>query len=307
MTTTSRAEQLLAIFRDRHPRFLPGVQESRASDPARFDRYCHRFLGWAETAFGASALGPMVDAYVRFTTEVNFAQARYERSGAYDHASYAECEASVYSVEPAMREYLLGVYLTNFLWAHHLDLSAFFEERFLPLLPAGARIRELAPGHGGWGLWALAETPGATLDGFDISRASLGIAPAIRDAAGLSGRATYHLADALQLPEVADASSDACICCFLVEHLETPERLLQNMARILRPGGMAFFTGALTAAQVDHIKEFKRESELVLLAEEQGFRVLDMRSVGPRRTLPKARFLPRSAAFILQKRIQDSW
>ena len=64
-------------------------------------------------------------------------------------------------------------------------------------------------------------------------------------------------------------------------------------------------TGALTAAQVDHIYEFRRESELVAMSEEHGLRVLETLSAAPKRTLPKARFVPRSMALIVQKRAND--
>jgi hypothetical protein len=73
------------------------------------------------------------------------------------------------------------------------------------------------------------------------------------------------------------------------------------MAHLLRPGGRAYLAGAITAAQVDHIYEFRRESELVLLAEAAGLRALETLSVSPRRTLPRARFLPRSMGLILER------
>ncbi len=63
----------------------------------------------------------------------------------------------------------------------------------------------------------------------------------------------------------------------------------------------AFITGVLTAAQIDHIYEFREESELVRMCELNGLRVLETLSASPRRTLPKARFLARSMALLVQK------
>ena len=74
---------------------------------------------------------------------------------------------------------------------------------------------------------------------------------------------------------------------------------------LLKPGGFAFITGALTAAQVDHIYEYRYESELVAMCENAGLRVLETLSANPLRTLPKARFLPRSMALFVQKRRND--
>ena len=79
------------------------------------------------------------------------------------------------------------------------------------------------------------------------------------------------------------------------------------IGRILKPGGTAFITGALTAAQVDHIYEFRRESELIVLAEQHGMRVRESLSVSPQRILPKAKFLPRSMAMAVTRCTHGFW
>ncbi len=301
------SERIVADIRRRHPRSFPGVQEAMDVDPDRFRRLAGLLGGWAVDAYGDAAIERMNDAFVRFSMDVNFAQADYEASGRYEAKSFRDCETDLYANAASMDDYLWGVYATTFLWAHHMDLAAVFEERFLRSLTPGARIVEIAPGHGAWGLWALDRVPGATLDAYDVSASSIAMAQQLAHVAGMAERARYAQRDAMTLDPTALEPADACICSFLIEHLETPNRLVEIMGRLLRPHGLAFLTGALTAAQVDHIFEFRRESELVRLAEQGGFRVLEFRSVGPRRTLPGAKFLPRSAALILQKRRQELW
>jgi len=299
--------RLLDEIRDHFPRSLKGVQEAEAVAPERFVGLAELFLGWAVTAFGEDVIPRMVKAFVQFSTDVNLAQARYEACGRYENQTFSDCYESVYSIRETMDDYLLGVYLTNFLWGHHMEITCLFEDRFLASLPAEASLLEIAPGHGGWGLWALHCRPGTKLQAFDISPSSLAIASALAQAAGLSQRVHYRTQNALELGPEFQTPVDACICSFLVEHLEEPQRLFQVLSALVKPGGQVFLTGALTAAQIDHIYEFRRESELVLLAEAHGFRVREMRSVNPRRTLPRAHFLPRSAALILQKKAHDTW
>ncbi len=79
------------------------------------------------------------------------------------------------------------------------------------------------------------------------------------------------------------------------------------MASNLETKAYAFITAALTAAETDHISEFRRESEIVLMAEEAGFRVVSMYSAAPPSHPDSHRFLPRSLALILQKRKNDIW
>ncbi len=131
------------------------------------------------------------------------------------------------------------------------------------------------------------------------------MANGIAAAAGLGDRARYEIRDALDLDQMPAESACAVVCNFLIEHLEDPHKLFAVIHHLLKPRGTAFLAGALTAAQVDHIYEFRRESELVRMAEDHGLRVLETFSAAPARLLPKARFMPRSMVLILQKRCNE--
>jgi ubiquinone/menaquinone biosynthesis C-methylase UbiE len=305
--TTPHFNSLISYVRQRHQRSLRGIEEARQVSPERFDEIAEMFLGWLVNAKGPDGIAMAVDAFAQFSTEVNLAQAHYEADGSYANKSFADVYTNHYSQNETMSSYLWGIYLTNFLWAHHTELSLFFRDQFLARLPANAAIVEIAPGHGGWGAWALHMLPEARLQGYDISAASIEIATTLSGAAGVGERAVYTEKNALSLSEMPAQSADAVICSFLLEHLEQPQDLFAVVGHLLKPRGLAFLTGALTAAQVDHIYEYRRESELVLQAEQHGLRVIATLSAGPRRTLPKARFLPRSMALLVQKRVNDQF
>ena len=304
----TRQRHVDALFEDiraRHPRSINGVQEARAANPKRYADLADTFLDWAIRAWGRDALPGMVDAFVRFTTSVNMSQARYERAGHYENKTFADCLSGLYTEKESMDDYLLGVYLTNFLWAHHAEICFRFEDNFLNRLPDIETLVEIAPGHGGWGALALKHLPTARLLGYDISPSSIRLATELMAGAGFDDRATFELKDALDLDAVPAGSADAVICNFLIEHLERPEKLYAVIHHLLKPGGEWFLTGAITAAQVDHIYEFRYESELVRMAESAGLRVTETFSGAPRRTLPNARFLPRSMLLMGHRRNND--
>jgi len=303
----SLTEELFAYLESTHPRSLGGVREAREVAPERFDAMCELFLDWGAAASGDNFIPGAVDAFVDFSNDVLMEQARYERRGTYKRSTFAECEAEVYGKRDVMDHYLWGAYLTNFLWAHHVDIAIFFEDRFLRRVAKDAKIVEIAPGHGQFGIWALTQRPGTTLRGFDISPSSMVIANKMAAAAGVADKAVYERRDAMDLDQMEPDCADVVICSFLVEHLEQPHKLYETIGRLLKPGGVAFTTGALTAAHADHIFEFKRESELLHLAEDHGLRVLESLSIGPSRTLPRAKQLPRSMAMLLQRRKHDHW
>lgn len=299
----SRVDALFTWVSEHHPRSRRGVEEARAVDPALFDEVAERFLGWAATVHGEEeSLRRCVAAFEAFSHDVLMSQARYEADGHYENSSFAACEAAVYADRAVMDDYLWGVFLTNFLWAHHMELSRVFRDRFVRRLPDNAKVLEIAPGHGGWGVWLLTEAPTASVEAYDISPSSIAIATSISRAAGVGDRASYTRRNALELGSLPAGTKDACICSFLIEHLEEPRRLVEVMAHHVRPGGRAWLSGALTAAQVDHIYEFTHESELVVMAESCGFRVVETMSVAPQRLLPRARYLPRSMGLLLERR-----
>ncbi|GAB4185755.1 MAG: hypothetical protein Kow00105_00140 [Phycisphaeraceae bacterium] len=306
--TTSATPLLNRLFEyaeQAHPRSMRGLREARTQDPARFDAIAETYLRWLVEAQGEQGIEKAMDAFAQFSTDVNLAQARYEIEGEYANKSFEDVYRDHYSDASAMDGYLWGIYLTNFLWAHHFQIMLMFQDRFLPRLEGSAHLVEIAPGHGGWGVWALAHRPNMTLEGYDISPQSIAIASSVAKAAGVEGRCRYVEKNALDLDQLEAESADGCICSFLVEHLKDPQHLYHVLAHLLKPGGYAFITGALTAAQVDHIYEYRYESELVKMCEVAGLRVLETLSANPARTLPKARFLPRSMALIVQKRRND--
>lgn len=294
--------RLITLFQQHHPLAVKGLQEAIDLDPARFFEVTEMLLGWAVDAYGEDILAEAAQGFVDVSTDINLRQARYEREGRYRHQSFAEVYEAHYANDDTMRGYLWGSYLSNLVWAHHTDLTYFFLDRFARLLAEDARVLEVAPGHGMWGLLILAALPKTTLEGFDISPRSIAMASALADkGAKVGGRARYEERDALSLSSLEADSADAFICNMLVEHLEEPQAVFNVAAHALRPGGHGFISGALTAAQVDHIYEFKHESELVIMAEKAGLRVLETRSNGPVRRLRNARFTPRSMALIVRK------
>ena len=296
-----KIDKLFDYVGQRYPQFRKGIQEARDASPKRFGAIADMYLGWLQRARGDEGIRASIDAFVQFTTDVNLAQARYEADGHYQYQSFAEVNEIHYSQDDEMQGYLWGIYLTNFLWAHHLEICLFFKDRFVDRLGSAQSLIEIAPGHGGWGAWALHELPNAQLRGYDISPTSIEIASSVMRAAGSGDRASYVEMDAMKLTELEPATADAGISSFLIEHLEQPGRLFEVIHHLLKPGGTFFVTAALTAAQIDHIYEFNNESEVVALAEQSGLRVLETLSTNPQRLFPRARFVPRSMALLVQK------
>jgi 2-polyprenyl-3-methyl-5-hydroxy-6-metoxy-1,4-benzoquinol methylase len=288
-----------SLLNERHPMMSRGVAEARDVAPAIVDKYFENALEWLVRSYGEQALVHVADGYARFTIEVNQAQRAYEASGRYEYSSFADANRLVYQQAEYMQNYYWGVFAILFCWSHYVELMELYLERFVQRLPAG-RLIEIAPGHGAWGVLAVTSNPALMLEGWDISPTSLTMATKMAEGAGVMERCKYRNADATRLQH-EDGRFDAAVCNFMLEHLEQPGQFLADFAPSLKPGATAFISLALTAAQTDHIYEFRRESEAIVMAEEAGFELIESRVARPRRLMPGARFVPRVQAMLLRK------
>ncbi len=292
--------QFYELIKARYPMMAHGVAEARAVAPDLVDQYFEQCLNWLVYAFGKEAIEQLADGYAFYTLEVNRAQQDYERRGRYECTTFVEANARVYQKSKYMRAYYWGVFAILFSWSHYVELMEFFLDRFVEKLPTGNLI-EIAPGHGAWGILAIVNQKGLALEGWDISPTSIEFAPKMAAGAGVAGRCKYLLGDATKI-EHSFGHYDAAICSFMLEHLEAPEQFLIDFAPSLRSGALAFVTLALTAAQTDHIYEFKSESEGIRFAEAAGFELLECRIARPQRLRPGSYFVPRVQAMILRKK-----
>jgi ubiquinone/menaquinone biosynthesis C-methylase UbiE len=122
------------------------------------------------------------------------------------------------------------------------------------------RILDAGCGNGRYTRFLLRQAdPDALITGFDYS---LGMLQRARQRLG-SDRATQVAADLTRLP-YADASFDAVVCGWVLEHLPDPRPGLGELARVLQPGGMLLLlatedtlTGAL-CSRLWHCRTYNR-------------------------------------------------
>lgn len=301
-------DEFVSTFETRKPVFAKEIRRTLEADPELFTEFASPMLSWAREAIGEQYAEKLIDGYCSFVVDVNRSQQEYERTGRYRHSSYQEVFEATYGNPEFMRLYHWGVYTTTFAWQHHLALCRFFRDRFLARLAAdesSGSLVDLGCGSGVWHYLALRRLASWSATGVDISQHSVETARRMAGQVLADREIEYHLDDAIRWRPTREF--DAGISCFLLEHLEEPGELLRNLCRCLKPGGLAFVTCALTAAEIDHIFEFKRESEVVALVEDAGFRAVESFSSAPDRVLPDRRFLPRSMGLVLQRRRSELW
>ncbi len=295
-------------FQKTKPIFARELSRAYETEKRLFEELAEPMLSWAAKSLGKEYREKLITGYCKFVVDVNRSQMRYEKTKRYEFSSYEEVYKMTYDAPEFMDLYHWGVYTTTFAWLHHLELYRFFRDQFLERHlsknPEG-RLIDLGTGSGVWTFLTLNRFASWSATAIDISEPSLSLTQSMSRTAAPDSSVTFEVGDALQFRD--DSPFDAGVSCFLLEHLEHPGQLLVNLAANLKPRAYAFVTGALTAAEIDHIFEFKRESELVRLAEDAGFRVIQTYSSSPYLSNTGVHYLPRSMALIMQKRENEIW
>lgn len=102
-------------------------------------------------------------------------------------------------------------------------------------LARGARVVDLCTGTADLAIATVRRVPGASVLGVDFSGAMLRIGLDKVRAAGLQSVRLVR-GDATRLP-AASASCDAATIAFGIRNVAEPEKALEEVARVLRPGG----------------------------------------------------------------------
>ena len=124
-------------------------------------------------------------------------------------------------------------------------------------LPPGARILEVAPGPGYLAI-ELARR-GYAVVGLDISRSFVEIAT--RNASGAGVAARFERGDAAHMP-FPDASFDFAVCTAAFKNFSDPSGALDEIHRVLRPGGSASIIDLRKDASLAAIREAVRGMNL---------------------------------------------
>lgn len=300
-----KVEGFLQYLKAHKKLFYPSIYKCFSQNRHVFVELGTMMLTWAHNFLGEDYEKVLADGYSYFVTDVNKSQMLYERTGRYKHSSYQEVYKRTYNDENHMKKYHWGVYVTTFVWEHHLSIYKFFIDHFVNNLSSAGNLLELGSGSGIWGMILMNSVSHWQITGIDISKTSVNIARQVTIKNGFKERSTYIADNALTYTD--SMQYDAGISCFLMEHLEEPQLLLNNLCKNVKTGGLAFITCALTASEIDHIYEFRRESEVLLMAEQAGFRTIACFSAAPALYSTEYKFLPRSMALVLQKRHNDIW
>ena len=237
------------------------------------DEWTTEFGSAVDTLFGNEEdLTCAVNGYAAFAIDSLRRQKKFELERKYEVKSYEQAAEEVYFNEKHMLEqYLPGLFLSHYLWPHHYRQLRYFKEFFVSSMQQSNadRFVEVGIGTGVYSRILLQEIPAVSGVGFDISTHSKTFTENHLRAFGLGDRYDVKLQNVLE--NTPQDEFNWLVCVEVLEHLENPLEFLCGLREMLAPGGKAFITAALNAANEDHIYLYENTGQVCEQLKEAGF------------------------------------
>jgi hypothetical protein len=219
-------------------------------------------------------------SFVKFTTEINYLQFLYNKTKSYPKIDFVEIKNKIYENDEYMFDYYMGVVALIFLWKSNYKLLEFFDKNFLTKYQSQySNFIDLASGHFFYSAYAIqSEFAVKNTKYFQLDIAPMAKNLIVKYCKKIElSNSVFQLGDLNSFENLRDLIPEyepsLIICNFVLEHLEDPQIFLKNLRKCIKSEDVVFISLAITAAQADHIFEFKNEFEVIQLFERCGFLV----------------------------------
>ena len=185
-----------------------------------------------------------------------------------DHLSFEEARARIYE-QPF---YPVVTHFTFALQPSAVARLKFVRESVRAMTDGPAEVADLGCGSGLLLCEVLREKSNWKGHGLDISSASVGYARKLAAHKGVARRAEFRTGDIAGLPYEAQ-SLDLVIASEVIEHLPHPERVVNGIARALKPGGRLILTVPVESHTPAHMHSLSGAEDFRALCEDAGLNI----------------------------------
>jgi len=267
----SLLENILEKVESKNPRHgkklrnsLSGLDDDYYQNAESFFK---RYQSFAEN--NGKTLDYGVNSYLKVVSDTLYEQIRFHQTGEYSCKSFQDAYDRVYNNPDVMEYYMHGLLMTQFLWKHHYSILNFFRDTLPGLKQNISNYLEIGGGHGLY----LSEAMRLLKDDtefhmVDISTSSLDMA---KQFVG-TGKVKYMLQDIYKYEK--DSSYEFITMGEVLEHVEDPLGLMQQIHRLLKDDGYAFITAPANAPAIDHISLFESADDIREIFKNAGFKVV---------------------------------
>lgn len=222
------------------------------------------------------SLEEMADSYLfmckYFTEDYKF----FLENGRYRYSTLEEAAKYVYNDSNVMKQYMLGLSISTYLWSQHREMMRFFIKKCSDISLKCGKYLEIGPGHGEYFVTAIQNTEFNHYMAVDISETSVDITKAFcKFSLEECDNKKYQILHKDFFDFNSDEKFDAIIMGEVLEHVENPLRFLNKIYDIAENDAFIYITTAINAPQPDHIYHFTNFNEILELLETAKLEVTD--------------------------------
>ena len=238
------------------------------------DEFC-TILNMILTSNSKDNLDIIINNYVTYCEGIVKLQLKFEVEGIYPRNEFDKIANAIYLNSNYMKSvYYPFLIVSHFLWEHQYRNQVWFKQLFtkFSLNKSTVQLADIGVGTGIFSRIAGNTTKNIIISGFDISSEAHFFAKLFLN----GSKETIYREEGL-FPGTPGNSYDWITCIELVEHLENPIELLEEIRKNLKVDGVCFLTAALNAPHEDHIFLYKSATDFKIQIETVGLKVLDMK------------------------------
>lgn len=213
------------------------------------------------------------DAYLEFVNNTLEETKHFVEEGRYRYATLKEVSSKVYFNDSFMKNYMLGLILSGYIWSNHISIHRWYIEKVSEL--EGNTFLEIGPGHGQYFLEAINKQKFKSYLGVELSPASVKEALAFIEEFKEKQITNYDIIckDFMEFDNVM--KYDAVSMSEVLEHVENPKEMLKKIYSITSENANIYITTVINSPAIDHIYLFNNVEEVLSMMNECGFVVID--------------------------------
>lgn len=225
-----------------------------------FNRFLRDYNGYLESQ--DLNMNYAIDAYLKMCDDMVKCQIYFLKTGFYPIADAKQAYDKVYSNKNEMKSFMIGLALSQFLWATHYEMFSFFLQRLTEKKEDIHYYLDIGPGHGIFLKEAIQILDkNVVFTAVDISQTSIDITRSIIEYfLNERRKIEYFKIDMLDLD--IQRKYDFITMGEVLEHVNCPKVLLKKIHSLLSENGIGFISTCVNCPTIDHVYHFTSINEI---------------------------------------------
>lgn len=202
-----------------------------------------------------------VDAYLKMCNDMIKSQIYFMRTGKYSIEKAEQAFELVYNKDEEMKSYMIGLAISQFLWESHYKIYQFFLNNINIEKDNIKSYLEIGPGHGLFLKDANQILRNSVeFTAIDISKTSIDITRSIMNFLVKENKIKYITMDILDYN--TNKRFDFITMGEVLEHVNSPEKLLFKFNELLSDKGHGFISTCVDCPTIDHVYHFESVEDI---------------------------------------------